>query len=96
MLDTGENPEVPQAREMFDLEATFDKLENELREVNQNEEMLRKNFAELTELKHILRKTQQFFEEVGLVSYIWKEAISNLKRCVVFMSQCFVSFPSSG
>ncbi|KAI6171475.1 V-type proton ATPase subunit a [Aphelenchoides bicaudatus] len=63
MLDTGENPEVPQAREMFDLEATFDKLENELREVNQNEEMLKKNFAELTELKHILRKTQQFFEE---------------------------------
>lgn len=65
MLDTGENPEAPQAREMFDLEATFDKLENELREVNQNEEMLRKNFAELTELKHILRKTQQFFEEVS-------------------------------
>lgn len=26
--------------------------------------MLKKNFAELTELKHILRKTQQFFEEV--------------------------------
>ncbi|KAI6217890.1 hypothetical protein M3Y95_01191100 [Aphelenchoides besseyi] len=63
MLDTGENPEAPQAREMFDLEATFDKLETELREVNQNEETLRKNFAELTELKHILRKTQQFFEE---------------------------------
>jgi V-type H+-transporting ATPase subunit a len=40
-------------------------LENELREVNQNEEMLRKNFAELTELKHILRKTQQFFDEVS-------------------------------
>ncbi|VDD95947.1 unnamed protein product, partial [Enterobius vermicularis] len=44
--------------------ATFEKLENELREVNQNEEMLKKNFLELTELKHILRKTQQFFEEV--------------------------------
>ncbi|KAI6207432.1 V-type proton ATPase subunit a [Aphelenchoides besseyi] len=65
MLDTGENPEAPQAREMFDLEATFDKLETELREVNQNEETLRKNFAELTELKHILRKTQQFFEEAS-------------------------------
>ena len=43
----------------------FEKLENELREVNQNEEMLKKNYAELTELKHILRKTQQFFEEVS-------------------------------
>ncbi|VDO43338.1 unnamed protein product, partial [Onchocerca flexuosa] len=49
---------------MIDLEATFEKLENELQEVNQNEEMLKKNFSELTELKHILRKTQQFFDEV--------------------------------
>ncbi|CAK5109844.1 unnamed protein product [Meloidogyne enterolobii] len=64
MVDTGENTEVPLPRETFDLGATFDKLESELREVNQNEEMLRKNFAELTELKHILRKTQQFFDEV--------------------------------
>jgi hypothetical protein len=31
--------------------------------VNQNAEALKKNFLELTELKHILRKTQQFFEE---------------------------------
>ncbi|VDM57570.1 unnamed protein product [Angiostrongylus costaricensis] len=64
MLDTGENPDAPQPREMIDLEATFEKLENELREVNRNEETLRKNFSELTELKHILRKTQTFFEEV--------------------------------
>ncbi|VDM07307.1 unnamed protein product [Wuchereria bancrofti] len=64
MLDTGENPDAPQPKEMIDLEATFDKLENELQEVNQNEEMLKKNFSELMELKHILRKTQQFFEEV--------------------------------
>ena len=33
------------------------------REVNQNAEALKKNFLELTELKHILRKTQQFFDE---------------------------------
>lgn len=50
----------------YPLQATFEKLENELREVNQNEETLKKNFSELTELKHILRKTQTFFEEVGL------------------------------
>merc|ERR1712038_726377 len=37
--------------------------EHELREVNQNAEALKKNFLELTELKHILRKTQQFFDE---------------------------------
>ena len=85
ILDTGENPEAPQPREMSDMEvkhylrnlwltcsfqATFEKLEHELREVNQNEEMLKKNFAELTELKHILRKTQQFFEEVFILKLL--------------------------
>jgi len=49
------------------MQATFEKLENELREVNTNEETLKKNFLELTELKHILRKTQTFFDEVRLV-----------------------------
>jgi len=63
MLDTGDSPEAPQPREMIDLEATFEKLEHELREVNQNAQALKKNFLELTELKHILRKTQQFFDE---------------------------------
>lgn len=83
MLDTGENPEAPQPREMIDLEvswvsfqlktskkkpvfkATFEKLENELREVNQNAEALKRNYLELTELKQILRKTQVFFDEVS-------------------------------
>ncbi|XP_012283329.1 V-type proton ATPase 116 kDa subunit a isoform X1 [Orussus abietinus] len=71
MLDTGDNPEAPQPREMIDLEATFEKLENELREVNQNAETLKRNFLELTELKHILKKTQVFFDEAeygGVVS----------------------------
>lgn len=63
MLDTGENPDAPQPREMIDLEATFEKLENELREVNQNAEALKRNFLDLTELRQILRKTQVFFDE---------------------------------
>ncbi|CAG7831417.1 unnamed protein product [Allacma fusca] len=65
MLDSGENVEAPQPREMIDLEATFEKLENELREVNQNAEALKRNYLELTELKHILRKTQVFFDEMA-------------------------------
>jgi hypothetical protein len=48
----------------FHFQATFEKLENELREVNQNAEALKRNFLDLTELKHILRKTQVFFDEV--------------------------------
>ncbi|XP_006801730.1 V-type proton ATPase 116 kDa subunit a1-like [Neolamprologus brichardi] len=63
-VDTGENPEVPFPRDMIDLEATFEKLENELKEINTNQEALKKNFLELTELKHILHRTQQFFNEV--------------------------------
>lgn len=63
ILDNGENPEAPQPREMIDLEATFEKLENELREVNANAETLKKNSLELTELKHVLAITQLFFDE---------------------------------
>lgn len=50
-------------------QATFEKLENELREVNQNAEALKRNFLELTELKHILRKTQVFFDEVRITLF---------------------------
>lgn len=46
-------------------QATFEKLEHETRDVNQYAENLKKNFLELTELKHVLRKTQIFFDEVS-------------------------------
>ncbi|XP_071821713.1 V-type proton ATPase 116 kDa subunit a 1-like isoform X2 [Apostichopus japonicus] len=59
-----DNPEAPAPREMIDLESNFEKLENESREVNSNQEALKRNFLELTELKHILRKTQHFFDEM--------------------------------
>ncbi|KAI5723632.1 hypothetical protein M8J76_008843 [Diaphorina citri] len=65
MMDVGESPEAPQPREMIDLEATFEKLEHETRDVNQYAENLKKNFLELTELKHVLRKTQIFFDEMA-------------------------------
>ncbi|XP_076309435.1 V-type proton ATPase 116 kDa subunit a 1-like [Tachypleus tridentatus] len=61
VLDIEENVEAPQPREMIDMEAKFEKLENELKEVNTNAEALKKTFLELTELKHILNKTQIFF-----------------------------------
>lgn len=61
--DTGENPPAPAPKEMIDLEATFEKIESELSEVNTNSEALRRNFLELSELKEVLKKTQVFFEE---------------------------------
>ncbi|KAB7496840.1 V-type proton ATPase subunit a isoform 1 [Armadillidium nasatum] len=63
IVDQGDNPEAPQPREMIDFEATFEKLENELREVNTNAETLKKNFLELTELKYVLEASQVFFAE---------------------------------
>uniref|UniRef100_A0A671S4B6 V-type proton ATPase subunit a n=1 Tax=Sinocyclocheilus anshuiensis TaxID=1608454 RepID=A0A671S4B6_9TELE len=60
------NPDVNVFQRKFVNEATFEKLENELKEINTNQEALKKNFLELTELKHILRRTQQFFDEVSL------------------------------
>ena len=47
-----------------------------MKEVNANAEALKRNFLELTELKHILRKTQTFFEEVSV------GLAANLKRCL--------------
>lgn len=64
MLETGDNLEAPQQRDMMDLEATFEKLESELKEVNSNAEVLKKSYLELSELRHILKKTQQFFDEM--------------------------------
>uniref|UniRef100_A0A8C7QYK3 V-type proton ATPase subunit a n=1 Tax=Oncorhynchus mykiss TaxID=8022 RepID=A0A8C7QYK3_ONCMY len=59
-------PSEPTIYPMFlRIKNTVSKLENELKEINTNQEALKKNFLELTELKHILRRTQQFFDEVS-------------------------------
>uniref|UniRef100_A0A9R1SRM1 V-type proton ATPase subunit a n=2 Tax=Cyprinus carpio TaxID=7962 RepID=A0A9R1SRM1_CYPCA len=88
VVDTGENPEVPLPRDMIDLEATFEKLENELKEINTNQEALKKNFLELTELKHILRRTQQFFDET-----VWSvEETSALIDIIPIVAFCLLYF----
>ncbi|CAH8470123.1 unnamed protein product [Schistosoma margrebowiei] len=70
ILDTGENPEAPAPREIIDLESIFEKLENELKEVNSSAEKLKKTYLELSELKQILRKTQTFFDEANVESHL--------------------------
>lgn len=54
----------------FIFQAQFEQLENEMKDSNANYEALMKSFLELTELKHILRKTQTFFEEVTTSTYV--------------------------
>ncbi|XP_069618937.1 V-type proton ATPase 116 kDa subunit a 4 [Ranitomeya imitator] len=73
------SPQTPLPREMIDLETTLEKLEGELQEVNGNQQRLKQNFLELTELKHLLKKTQDFFEaEANLPDEFFNEDTSSL------------------
>ncbi|XP_062839148.1 V-type proton ATPase 116 kDa subunit a 4 [Anolis carolinensis] len=75
----GKYPETPLPREMIDLEGVLEKLEGELQEANQNLQALKQNFLELTELKHLLKKTQDFFEtETNLPDDFFNEDTSGL------------------
>nr|XP_020656087.1 V-type proton ATPase 116 kDa subunit a [Pogona vitticeps] len=75
----GKYPETPLPREMIDLEAVLEKLEGELQEANKNLQTLKQNFLELTELKHLLKKTQDFFEtETNLPDDFFNEDTSGL------------------
>nr|XP_056701765.1 V-type proton ATPase 116 kDa subunit a 4 [Euleptes europaea] len=72
-------PETPLPREMIDLETILERLDGELQEANNNVQTLRQNFLELTELKHLLKKTQDFFErETNLPDDFFNEDTSGL------------------
>ncbi|XP_073669247.1 V-type proton ATPase 116 kDa subunit a 1 isoform X2 [Paramisgurnus dabryanus] len=54
---------VPCPRDVLELEFTFEKLEQELREINRNHDALRQNLVELMDMDSLLRMTEDFFEE---------------------------------
>ncbi|XP_039445165.1 V-type proton ATPase 116 kDa subunit a 1-like isoform X2 [Culex pipiens pallens] len=58
-----ELPRAPNPREIIDLEAHLEKTESEIMELSQNAVNLKSNYLELTELKHVLERTQGFFFE---------------------------------
>lgn len=69
--DVKEPPRAPNPREIIDLEAHLEKTENEILELSHNAVNLKQNYLELTELKHVLEKTEAFFqaqEEIGMDS----------------------------
>jgi len=45
-----------------------ERLELEMKDINSNSEALKRNFLDLTELRHILSKTHHFFEEVNVTT----------------------------
>ena len=61
--DNNEDPEAPPIKEQIPLENQLETLESQLREVNANYEQLKSNFLELTQLRHVLNKTQVWFDE---------------------------------
>ena len=61
---SGDFPDAPFPKEMATLEETLHSLENELKDINHNSEKLASNLLELVEIKHVLRKTQSFFDEM--------------------------------
>lgn len=60
--------DAPPARELIDMESSFDNIENDLKEVIASGDALRKTFLELTEMRYVLYKTQQFFDQVSYTS----------------------------
>lgn len=56
-------PAAPNPRELIDLEAHIERTEGEILEMSHNAVNLKSNFMELTELKHVLEKTDAFFQE---------------------------------
>lgn len=56
-------PNAPNPREIIDLENHLERTESEILELSQNAINLKSNYLELTELKHVLEKTQAFFHE---------------------------------
>lgn len=61
--DVGELPKAPNPREIIDLEAHLEKTEGDIKELSESAVNLKSNYLELTELKHVLEKTQAFFNE---------------------------------
>ncbi|XP_054750991.2 V-type proton ATPase 116 kDa subunit a 1-like [Lytechinus pictus] len=57
---------APLPKAMIDLEAACEKTENELREVNQSNEVLQRNYLELKEHQCVLENAKDFFAHVHL------------------------------
>ncbi|XP_054158134.1 V-type proton ATPase 116 kDa subunit a 1-like [Oppia nitens] len=73
VLEYENEPPALQVKEMSQFEAKFEKIETELMAVINSAADLKKNYLEFTELRHILKKTGQFFEEAQEVESTRKE-----------------------
>ncbi len=56
-------PLAPAPKDMVDMEASLDKMDAELREVDANYALLKQNALELTEPRHVLLESFKFLED---------------------------------
>ncbi|XP_063063631.1 V-type proton ATPase 116 kDa subunit a 1 [Engraulis encrasicolus] len=63
IADGTDTERVPCPRDVFELESTFEKLEQELKEINSNCETMKRNFTELKEIHYLLQMAEDFFEQ---------------------------------
>lgn len=54
------------------VQSRLELLETEVKEINTNQETLKRNMLDLIELRHILLKTQIFFEQVIFLNVLYK------------------------
>ncbi|OQR70273.1 v-type proton ATPase 116 kDa subunit a isoform 1-like [Tropilaelaps mercedesae] len=54
--------DTPLPKDMIDMEVSYEKIEEELRQVNANAEEMNRTYVQLVELKHVLRAADEFFE----------------------------------
>lgn len=67
-------------QELDNLEERLSEHENRLLQMNNSYETMQRRYLELTELKHVLRETADFFSEVNaerVAAYIAFESIIN-------------------
>lgn len=58
-------------QELDDLEERLSEHENRLLQMNNSHETMQRRYLELTELKHVLRETSDFFQEVIMPSELF-------------------------
>lgn len=67
-------------QELDDLEARISEHENRLLQMNNSHETMQRRYLELTELKHVLRETSDFFQEV--IDPALKLNRDKIKNCI--------------
>jgi V-type H+-transporting ATPase subunit a len=58
------------AQEVDDLEETLKEYEGRISQMNSSYESLQRRYLQLTELRHVLRESSSFFEQVKCICHI--------------------------